>query len=133
MATEKKVIDASVIVKWFVNEDGTREALELRDMHISGKIKIVVPELVFLEVLNALRYKGHDEKALNEVNNNLWELQLHVEKINKFLLNKVASISLTHDLSFYDAFYVALAVLSGIQIITADKDLSKIPNVVMLK
>ena len=52
------VIDASVIVKWFVAEKGSDYALKLRDMYISGEIKIAAPELLLYEVLNAVQHKG---------------------------------------------------------------------------
>lgn len=33
MAGEKKVVDASVVIKWFVNEHGSDAATELRNKH----------------------------------------------------------------------------------------------------
>ncbi len=133
MAREKKIIDASVIIKWFVNEPYSEKALELRDDHINGRILIVVPELAFLEVLNALRYKEHDARALEQVNTDLWEIQLHVEKLNRFLLDKASQIALKYNLTLYDGLYAALANLFGAQLITADAKLGNFPNSVLLK
>lgn len=133
MAREKKVIDASVVVKWFLEEEGSKEALQLREQHISEKITLVVPELLFLEVLNALRYKGGTQKILAEANRALWDMQFHVEKMNSFLLENASILALQHGLSLYDALYLALALLYGCSLVTADATLAKSANVVVLK
>ena len=51
------VVDASVLVKWFLyKQEADRDrALALRDLHISGRSIIFVPQLALLEVLNAIR------------------------------------------------------------------------------
>ncbi len=133
MAREKKVADASVVVKWFLEEEGSKEALQLREQHVAGKITIIVPELLFLEVLNALRYKGGTQKNLAEANRALWDLQLHIEKSSSFLLEKASTLALEHNLSLYDALYLALALLYGCPLVTADSALAKAGNVVVLK
>ncbi|MEM3995420.1 MAG: type II toxin-antitoxin system VapC family toxin, partial [Thermofilum sp.] len=51
------VVDASVVVKWFVEEEGSDRALEVRDRYVSGELKLIAPELLPFEVLNALYYK----------------------------------------------------------------------------
>ncbi len=51
------VVDASVVVKWFVKEEGSEEALRLRDRYVEGEIQIIAPELITFEVLNALYFK----------------------------------------------------------------------------
>jgi len=48
---ETAVIDASVAVKWFVEEHGTQKALELRDRYIDGELKLIAPQLFPYEVL----------------------------------------------------------------------------------
>ena len=62
------VVDASVLVKWFLHEqEGDRDrALALRDLHISGRSTIYVPQLALLDVLNALRFrpKAKEEDAI---------------------------------------------------------------------
>ena len=58
MEKETLVLDASVIVKWFCEEEYTDIALRLRDRFFVGELTIVVPELMFYEVSNAMRYNG---------------------------------------------------------------------------
>ncbi len=55
---ERIVADASVIVKWFVDEVHSEKARELRDEYINGSVEILAPELMPYEVLNALKYTG---------------------------------------------------------------------------
>lgn len=132
MAPEKKVMDSSIIAKWFLNETDSAKALKLRDDHIKGKILIVVPELAFIEVINALRYKNYDAGALSKANSALWDIQLRIEKLDLFLLEKAHSIALKYDLSIYDSLYIALAGVFNTFLITADKELKKVPNVVLI-
>lgn len=132
MAREKKVVDASVVTKWFVNEAGTDRALALREDHISGKVLLVAPELLFIEVLNALRYKDQKEKELEIVNRTLWEFQFHLERTNAYLLRQATRLALEHNVTLYDALYAALAHVHGCPLITADRKLSKIPQAVTL-
>ncbi len=50
------VLDASVIIKWFVDEDGSKTARTLLTGHINGQYTIVEPDLLIYEVSNVLRY-----------------------------------------------------------------------------
>ena len=47
-----------VIVKWFVEEEFSTQALRLRDDQVEQRVRVVVPALAGYEVLNALRYSG---------------------------------------------------------------------------
>ena len=51
------VVDSSIIVKWFVEEEGSDKSVKLRDRYIEGEIKLITPELMIFETLNALYYK----------------------------------------------------------------------------
>lgn len=132
MARQKKVVDASVVVKWFSSEQKTSEALKLRQEHLNGETLLVVPELLILEVLNALRYKKTDREFLSRVSKDLFDFQFHVEHLNSFLLDQAANISLQYHLSFYDALYAALAVIHGCLLVTADEKLKKHPSALPL-
>ncbi len=52
------VVDASVVVKWFVREEYTGEPLRLRDAYVDGLVDLLAPYLLPMEVLNALKYSG---------------------------------------------------------------------------
>lgn len=132
MAREKKVIDASIIVKWFVTETGSNEALELQKAHSQGDCLLIIPELAFLEVFNALRYKNPHKDTLQNVNAQLWKLQLHTEKINEYLLEQGSRLAIDNDLTLYDAIYLALAQIHGCPLYTADRKFGRCNGVVLL-
>jgi len=62
------VVDAGIIVKWFVEEEGSDKSLKLRDRYIEGEIRIIAPELMIFETLNALYYKRlFSEEELKQI------------------------------------------------------------------
>lgn len=132
MEKQKKVVDASVVVKWFLNEAGSENALKLKEEHVLGKTLIVVPELMVFEVLNALRFKKKTQTELVEAGKFLEDMQFRVEKTSEFILQKTIQVSLQYNLTIYDAAYIALAMVHGAPMITADKELAVVPNVVLL-
>jgi predicted nucleic acid-binding protein len=133
MERQKKIIDASVAVKLFAKEEGSEIAVKLRDRHINGEIVIVVPELFFMEILNALRYKKLSEEVLDKANKDLWKVQFEVISLDEFILDKAIKASVDYGLTIYDGIYAALSQIYGTELITDDKKLLKIPNAVSLK
>ncbi|MBI4016320.1 MAG: type II toxin-antitoxin system VapC family toxin [Candidatus Aenigmarchaeota archaeon] len=68
MERQKKVVDASIIVKWFNNEPGSEEALALEKKHAIEEVVLIVPELAFAETLNALKWSGAKQQDLENAN-----------------------------------------------------------------
>jgi len=56
------VVDASVVVKWFVEEENSSKAIEIRDKYVNAELKLIAPEILLFEVLNALFYKNYSQK-----------------------------------------------------------------------
>jgi predicted nucleic acid-binding protein len=133
MEKQKKVLDASVIIKCFTNEIDSDKADKLIRLHVAKEIEIIIPDLLFLEVLNSFRFKNKDEKALRIILSDLEEFQFEVQNLTKYLLHKAIEISTKNNLTIYDSLYVALAQFHGVPLITADKDLFTLPNVIPLK
>ena len=132
MERQKKVVDASVIVKWFLDEEGNDKSLELKNQHIQNKILLVVPELIFLEVLNALKFKEKDEEKLIKISSILLKIRFMIIQIDRIILEKAVQLSLQYDLTIYDALYAALAQIYECPLITADKKLQLVPQAVGL-
>lgn len=127
------IIDASVAVKWFLKENGSDKALKIREDHILGKTLLIVPNLIFLEITNALRYKRLDINKIQYINKSLWEFQLKIQEIDEIILDKTIENSVKYNVTIYDALYITLAQIHGTFLITADKELYKIPNVIGLE
>ena len=132
MERQKKVIDASVIIKWFISEVDSEKALVLRAEHLNGDSLLIIPELALIEVINALRYKNTSEQFLKEAISYLYRFQFSIERINEHFLEKAVNISLKNKISIYDSIYIAVAQEHGIEMITADNGLKNIPNVGLL-
>lgn len=132
MEKQEKVLDASIIFKWFSDESDSGDAIKLKEEFISGESLLVIPILAIVEVMNALRYKEKDETKVKKANEFLQEFQLRVEPITKSLIDKCIENSFKYNITIYDSLYVSVAQLRGCSLITTDKELFKIPNVVPL-
>lgn len=117
------VIDASVLVKWFLheNEPDRERALALRDRHIAGQSTIIIPEFALLEVLNAIRFspKGDEEDGETALEA-LHDLHLDIRPGDVNVLRKANAIAWAYKITIYDALYVGLAEQVGYPLITAD-------------
>ncbi|MCD6095517.1 MAG: type II toxin-antitoxin system VapC family toxin [Thermoprotei archaeon] len=133
MKKRRVVVDASVIAKWFLEEQYSDRALKLRDDYVKGLFSIVAPSLLTYEVLNALKYSrvysiGELEeigKALNKYGFDLYELR------GEYKLETIR-IAMEMDITIYDASYVALARRFNTVLYTADEELEeKFPELVV--
>ena len=116
------VLDSSVIVKWFTQEEGSDRAVELMESFVRGSLAILASSLSLYEVANALRYKS-DFKA-EDVRNSLAQLmslRLEVKALTPRLVGEAARIAFEGNVTFYDALPVALAQLEKTSCITADR------------
>lgn len=112
------VLDASVVLKWFTAEQrGSFEARELRDDYEAGRLSVVVPSLLFLELLNvAGRRWRWGAEAVAELVETLADLSFEVSEPE---LPSVASW-IARGLTAYDAAYVALAEKRKLALVTDD-------------
>ena len=117
------VIDSSVAVKWFSHEEDTDKALLVRNQHLKGTRKLLVSDLLYHEVANALRYKpGYDERRLGQAVESLFGLHLNSHHVDRTLLEKAGAIAFKGSVTIYDAVPVALAQLKETFCITADEN-----------
>ena len=104
-----------------------REALELLKGYVAGELRFVVPDLFWAELGNILwkvvrqgrLQVGPAESALHAMRNrNFPTISSHT------LLEEAFAIATAFDRTVYDALYVALAVDSKSQLVTADERLA---------
>ena len=124
------VIDASVAAKWILPAGGeslSQEALELLKRYAAGEVRFVVPDLFWAEVGNVL-WKAVRQGRLRVASA---ETGLRAMRERNFptvsshvLLVEAFAIATAFDRAVYDALYVALAVNSKSQLVTADERLA---------
>ena len=124
MERGKIVVDSSVVVKWFIEEEYSKEALTIRDSFVEGLIEIIAPSLLNFEVLNALKYSGaFGEDELKEVARILRDYQFAVYELSGDYAEKTVEIAMRKGITIYDASYTALAVTERTNLYTADERL----------
>src|SRR6266571_400917 len=121
------VIDASVAVKWFLDEAHTRAALALQSDFIEGRLTLRVPSLFPYEVLNALtssrRFRNPE---LIEAARDLDRSDIVTVPLFGAYFEQAVAVSLREKITIYDASYVALAVTLECPLFTADDTLLKL-------
>jgi len=116
------VVDASVVVKWYIPEQHHEQARGLRDAYLDGTFDLFAPALMPFEAINALRHSGHYEgERLEEALKSLPEYGIDFVPFNK--TGPVAVIATSLGITVYDAAYVALAQKLNTKTYTADGNL----------
>jgi predicted nucleic acid-binding protein len=122
---EDVVIDASVVVKWFVEEEFDDEALKLRDAYVEGAIRLSSTALMPFEVMNGLHVANNNEQFLTAAADSLTQYGIRLFlPLGPYLSNTI-KVSGRNSVSIYDASYVALAERLGCLLYTADMELIK--------
>ena len=114
------VIDASVVLKWF---SGDKEldrdlAIKVYEEMSRGEIRLIAPEFLLVEVSNVLaRKKKLPKDDLKRVVDMLMESGIEFLGVP---IDLVVDATYKHEISVYDALYVALAETQGVGLLTED-------------
>jgi predicted nucleic acid-binding protein len=115
------VVDASVVVKWFVEEENSDKAVTIRDKYIEGELKLIAPEIINFEVLNALYYKKlFSESEIKEVSEALDAYFLDLYPLRGRYAEKTIEVAFKNNITIYDASYISLAIMKNSYMYTAD-------------
>jgi len=117
------VLDTSVVLKWFsgFGENDLDQALRLRQNLLDRSILFVIPELLFYELANALRYNPNfSAKDVNEALDSVFDMGLEVRRADKKVMEDAITIGFKFNIPVYDAYFVALSRIEGKPLITAD-------------
>ncbi len=123
------VIDASVLVKFYIPEILSEEAEKLNSRVAKGDLSLTAPDLIFPEVGNIL-WKKHRLKELirSEVKiiiDAMSSMPIEIES-SKPLLPIAVDVGLACGITVYDAIYVSLAMIREMVLVTADRKLAEI-------
>lgn len=118
------MVDASVVIKWFVPEQGWESSLRLR------REALLSPDLLLPEIGNILWKKVRRKQILMDEGYAILsaiarsEIEIHATS-DPQLLDSALQIAHDADISFYDSLYVSLAMLEGSPLVTADRSLMR--------
>ena len=131
LTAEQYVVDASVAIKWFANEEKSEIARSLLRNAELETIRIFAPDILLYEIGNALgKGKHFGRQDIVDALDVLLDSSVEVRNLDRLLIAQSASFMERSGLTFYDASYVALAHTLGIPLISENpKDHSKIKEV----
>jgi predicted nucleic acid-binding protein len=126
----KWVLDASVAIKWVMpsaQEPLTDQSLRLLKRYVDGEVAFLVPDVFWAEIGNVL-WKGARQRrwSQDEAESVAADMQARdfTTVPSLVLLPEALRIAFAHDRAVYDSLYVALAVQSKADLITADERLA---------
>jgi predicted nucleic acid-binding protein len=118
------VVDASVVVKWLLPEDGHAEAVRIQERFQDEEIDLIAPYLVIAEVANVLwkreRRGDLDSRAARRCFQELLRncpILMDSAPVSAAAL----ALALAHNRSVYDCLYLAWALEQRCDLVTADE------------
>ncbi len=119
------VLDSSIIAKWFLQEEDSEKAVEIRDLFVHERIRLSTISLARYELGNVLwKHPSKTERNVREDFDALSEMALPTQDLeDPRVLTRVFQTARDLRITFYDASYVAWAALSKATFVTADEPL----------
>jgi predicted nucleic acid-binding protein len=124
------VVDASVAAKWLLPSQGEPLADEAKDLlarYVHAEVRFLVPDLFWAECGNVLckaaRQGRMTRRVAEKAESDLKRLNLPTIS-SRDLLDLALALALTFERTLYDALYIALAVDSKGEFVTADERLA---------
>lgn len=118
------VVDASVGLKWVMNETDTPNALRIRNEFRQAIHELIAPDVFVLEVAHGLAKA--ERKAIVPDRETLWlELMADCPEIVPSIppMKRAIQIARKARIAVYDCVYVALGEIEGCEVLTADDKL----------
>jgi len=120
------VIDASVVLKWFVAEEGSIMARKLRTQLLAGEVDLVAPDMVLYEMAHVLlRKKTFAVPEVQEAVALVFRVGVAVSPPDVGQISKAIEFASRAGASVYDSAYLALASDLGCPLVTADARFAK--------
>jgi predicted nucleic acid-binding protein len=121
------VLDASVIIKWFVQEPDSAAARSLFRQLRDGNIRVAAPDILLYELPNILlRKTGMDTAEVRRAVALLLETDIDIIPLEPPLAFEAIDVAGETGASLYDASYLALAAREGAILVTADTALLRL-------
>ena len=115
------VVDASVAIKWFSDEEGSIDARDFLRRHVEGKIQLTAPDLLLYEVGNALaRGKQLDAESIEDALSFILTSGIRLFSLVDDTMHLAVKMCDKYRLTFYDAAYASLAADLDVPLLSAD-------------
>ena len=118
-------VDASIAVKWFIDEPGTDHAIRL----LESDDQLIAPELIISEVANAAWRRAAagdiDREQAVAIPQALMQVLSDITPVSE-LIDDAMGIAFAEEHSVYDCIYLALARQRSAALATADRQLQTI-------
>jgi predicted nucleic acid-binding protein len=120
---KRYVIDTSVVVKWFssYDEGDLDHALHLRRQFAEGECSMIVPDLLFYELANALRFNPRFTPAdVRRAVGSVIGMGFVVREASLEMLSLAVETAYDRGATVYDACFAAVAQMENGALVTAD-------------
>lgn len=117
------VLDTSVAVQWFHHskELHVPEAKKVWQDLSNGKISILLPDILFLELLNVfIKGKGSSSEDSHSILSELYKSPITIVEMSLPVLEIAARLMEQYNLASYDAYFLALAKYEDCKLISDD-------------
>ncbi|TVR71951.1 MAG: PIN domain-containing protein [Sphaerobacteraceae bacterium] len=128
------VIDASVIVKWFIPGEVLEEdATDIYQQFRSGVVELFAPDHIFNELASAITFASRGRSArlsaqdAREILSQAIELDIRTVQTTELLLPAFDLVH-RHGASIYDSMYLALSDALPASLVTADERFYNVVN-----
>jgi predicted nucleic acid-binding protein len=119
---KRVVVDASVLLKFFLGEDDADIVKELLQMCMKGEMALFATSLVVFEVLNTIARSYSDPDDACRAYKEFGKLNIGlIDPSDKYVEQAIHDVSENKNISYYDASYHALARDMDAVFLTADK------------
>lgn len=125
---QKTLLDTNLIIRFLLNDD-PKKADKIGSLLIRKKHNFLIPDMVVAEIIWVLSsyYEFEKSSIIDKI-----KALVHLESIScsRSLLDHSLNIWERYNISFVDAYLVAVAELGGMTLYTYDKRLGKIPTII---
>lgn len=120
------IIDASVLIKFFVPEVLFDKAEQLLARVEEGSVTLFSPDLIYAEAGNTLwkklRLKELTQSEVGKITDLIISIPLKIE-VTKSLFPVAIDIAIAYEVTVYDALYLSMAKAYETKMMTADRKL----------
>jgi predicted nucleic acid-binding protein len=120
------VVDASVVLKWVLDEPGRSSSLLLLDAFEARETNLLAPDSLMHEVGSVLSRRCRRKLLSVTQAKAAFALLDHRKPLlfgGSVLMTEALTLSVRHSLSYWDGLYVTLALRNDCPLVTADRRL----------